>query len=67
MIDSLITPKNRREILIQLADKGIRYFEKEEKINGEIINRFYSQMELSEIGELKRILAKLSEIVEKNV
>lgn len=60
-----INPKNRREILVQLADKGIRHFEKEEKINREIINRFYSEMELSEIEELKKILTKLSKIVEK--
>lgn len=60
-----INPKNRREILVQLADKGIRYFKKEEKINREIINRFYSQMELSEMEELKRILTKLSKIVER--
>ncbi|RST59992.1 MarR family transcriptional regulator [Siminovitchia terrae] len=60
-----INPKNRREILVQLADKGTQYFEKEEKINREIINRFYSQMEWSEMEELKRILTKLSKIVEK--
>ncbi|GIN92534.1 hypothetical protein J6TS1_32940 [Siminovitchia terrae] len=60
-----INPKNRREILVQLADKGIRHFEKEEKINREIINRFYSEMDLSEIEELKKILTKLSKIVEK--
>jgi len=60
-----INPQNRREILVQLADKGTRYFKKEEKINREIINRFYSQMELSEMEELKRILTKLSKIVER--
>lgn len=61
----MINPKNRREILVQLADKGFRYFEKEEKINREIVNRFYSEMELSEMEELKKILTKLSKIVEK--
>ncbi|MCU4787817.1 MarR family transcriptional regulator, partial [Bacillus cereus] len=60
-----INLQNRREILVQLADKGTRYFKKEEKINREIINRFYSQMELSEMEELKRILTKLSKIVER--
>lgn len=61
----MINPKNRREILVQLADKGFQYFEKEEKINREIVNRFYSEMELSEMEELKKILTKLSKIVEK--
>jgi len=61
----MINPKNRREILVQLADKGFRYYEKEEKINREIVNRFYSEMELSEMEELKKILTKLSKIVEK--
>jgi len=63
----LINPKNRREILVNLADKGKKYFENEEVINREIINRFYSQMELSEMEELKKILTKLNKIVEKNV
>ncbi len=62
-----INPKNRREILVHLADKGKKYFENEEVINREIINRFYSQMELSEMEELKKILTKLNKIVEKNV
>jgi len=62
-----INPKNRREILVNLADKGKKYFENEEVINREIINRFYSQMELSEMEELKKILTKLNKIVEKNV
>ncbi|WP_342471662.1 MarR family transcriptional regulator [Metasolibacillus sp. FSL H7-0170] len=60
-----INSQNRREILVQLADKGTRYFEKEEKINRQIINRIYTQMELSEMEELKRIITKLSNIVEK--
>lgn len=60
-----INSQNRREILVQLTDKGTRYFEKEEKINRQIINRIYTQMELSEMEELKRIITKLSNIVEK--
>jgi DNA-binding MarR family transcriptional regulator len=59
-----INPKNRREIIVKLDERGNQYYLKEEEINKEIVNKFYSRMDIEEVKELRDILVKLNNIVE---
>lgn len=62
-----INLQNRREILVQLGPKGIEYFAKQEQVEREIIERFYSKMELEEVILLNKLTLKLKQIVEKEL
>ncbi len=59
-----INPNNRREIIVQLDEQGHNYYSKEEKINKEIVNRFYSRLKTEEVIQLPNILVKLNHVVE---
>ncbi|WP_243577869.1 MarR family winged helix-turn-helix transcriptional regulator [Clostridium minihomine] len=61
-----INPNNRREIIVQLDQRGHNYYAKEEKINKEIIDRFYARMELDEIRQLRDILKKLMHAMDED-
>ena len=60
-----INPENRREIFVSLDTSGMKYFEREEEIKRFIISRYYSELELSEVMQLKEIVQKLNQIVLK--
>ena len=62
-----INPNNRREIIVQLDERGHHYYSKEEEINKEIVNRFYSRMKMEEVIQLRDILAKLNHVVEEEL
>ena len=62
-----INPDNRREIIVQLDERGHQYYSKEEEINREIVNRFYSRMKMEDMIQLRDILAKLNLIVEEEL
>ncbi len=62
-----INPDNRREIIVQLDEKGHQYYAKEEEINREIVNRFYSRMKMEDMIQLRDILQKLNLIVEEEL
>ncbi|KEZ91472.1 MarR family transcriptional regulator [Lacrimispora celerecrescens] len=62
-----INPDNRREIIVQLDERGHQYYSKEEDINREIVNRFYSRMKMEDMIQLRDILAKLNLIVEEEL
>jgi len=62
-----INPDNRREIIVQLDEKGHHYYAKEEEINREIVNRFYSRMKMEDMIQLRDILQKLNLIVEEEL
>ncbi|WP_055666585.1 MarR family winged helix-turn-helix transcriptional regulator [Desnuesiella massiliensis] len=59
-----INPNNRREIIVQLDERGYHYYSKEEEINKEIVKRFYSRMEMKDMIQLRDILVKLNLVVE---
>lgn len=60
-----INPENRREILVSLHTAGRKYFEREEEIKRLIVSKYYSQLEFSELVQLKEIIQKLNQIVLK--
>ncbi len=62
-----INPDNRREIIVQLDERGHQYYSKEEEINREIVNRFYSRMKMEDMIQLRDILVKLNLIVEEEL
>ncbi|CAK7013771.1 MarR family winged helix-turn-helix transcriptional regulator [Tissierella carlieri] len=62
-----INPNNRREIIVQLDEQGYHYYSKEEEINKEIVNRFYSRMKMEEVIQLRDILVKLNHVVEEEL
>lgn len=60
-----INLENRREIIVQLGEAGIRYFAKHEQVERAIIERFYAKLDYDEVIALKTITSKLKAIVEK--
>lgn len=62
-----INPNNRREIIVQLDERGYNYYSKEEEINKEIVKRFYSHMEMKDMIQLRDILVKLNLVVEEEL
>lgn len=62
-----INPNNRREITVQLGERGHNYYLKEDEINKEIVNRFYSRLKMEEVIQLRNILAKLNHVVEEEL
>ncbi len=62
-----INPNNRREIIVQLDERGHDYYLKEEEINKEIVSRFYSRMKMEEVIQLRNILVKLNNVVEEEL
>ncbi|GIN87425.1 hypothetical protein J6TS2_38110 [Heyndrickxia sporothermodurans] len=62
-----INLENRREIIVQLDEKGHDYYTREEKMNEEIVKRFYSQLNFQEVIQLRDIIKKLHNIVEKEL
>ncbi|MBU5439521.1 MarR family transcriptional regulator [Tissierella sp. MSJ-40] len=62
-----INPNNRREIIVQLDERGHHYYSKEEEINKEIVNRFYSRLKMEEVIQLRDILVKLNNVVEEEL
>lgn len=62
-----INPDNRREIIVQLDERGHQYYSKEEEINREIVNRFYSRMKIEDMIQLRDILEKINLIVEEEL
>jgi len=62
-----INPDNRREIIVQLDERGHHYYLKEEEINKEIVKRFYSRMDMKDMVQLRDILVKLNLVVEEEL
>lgn len=64
-IKRTINPDNRREIIVQLDIKGEKYIEKSNKLEMEIIERFYSKMSWEDLLNLKNIMGKFAEIIKE--
>ncbi|HZG80407.1 MAG TPA: MarR family transcriptional regulator [Brevibacillus sp.] len=62
-----INLQNRREILVQLGSQGVAYFTKQEAVERDIIERFYSKMAFEEVQQLRALTLKLQNIVEEEL
>jgi DNA-binding MarR family transcriptional regulator len=62
-IKRTINQKDRREILVELDERGHSYFRKQEEIEFNIIQKYYSKLEMEELIQLKEIFLKLKRIV----
>ncbi|MGM1050598.1 MAG: MarR family winged helix-turn-helix transcriptional regulator [Bacillota bacterium] len=62
-----INLQNRREIIVQIGPQGVTYFAKQDKVERDIIERFYSKMEFEEVQQLLQLTLKLKEIVEQEL
>lgn len=58
-----INPENRREILIELDQFGIDFFEKSSQIEQKTADKYYAKLGMEDVQELHRILLKLKNIV----
>ncbi|MGE7093191.1 MarR family winged helix-turn-helix transcriptional regulator [Lysinibacillus sp. NPDC048646] len=65
-IERSINPKNRREIVLQLADKAHQYFNDLASLKDEINREIYGKLSLEDLEQLKNILEKLQVIVQEN-
>jgi len=62
-IKRTINQKDRREILVELDERGHSYFRKQEEIELKIIQKYYSKLEMDELIKLKETFLKLKQIV----
>lgn len=62
-----INPKNRREIIVSLAEKGTKYIHKQEKIEKIITEKLYAKLGVEKLNEFKNILLTLKNIVVKEL
>lgn len=62
-IKRTINQKDRREILVELDERGHSYFRKQEEIELNIIQKYYSKLEMDELIKLKETFLKLKQIV----
>ncbi|MFD3449531.1 MarR family winged helix-turn-helix transcriptional regulator [Microbacteriaceae bacterium 4G12] len=62
-IKRTINPNNRREILIELGETSIAYFEQLAQIEQSITEKYYAKLGMKDIQDLHRILHKLKNII----
>ncbi|MCM3273029.1 MarR family winged helix-turn-helix transcriptional regulator [Paenibacillus elgii] len=60
-----INPSNRREIIVELDQRGTEYMARNEQIERSIIERYYSKLGMDDILTLRNIVLKLRAIVEE--
>lgn len=62
-IKRTVNLKDRREVLIELDQRGHSYFQKQEEIELAIIHKYYSKLKMDELIQLKDIFSKLKKII----
>ncbi|OPA76800.1 MarR family transcriptional regulator [Paenibacillus selenitireducens] len=65
-VERFINPKNRREIILNLADKANQYFKDLAFLKDEINREVYGRLSLEELKQLTKILEKLQVIAKGN-
>lgn len=65
-IERFINQKNRREIVLTLADKANQYFNDLTSLKDKINKEIYGKLSLEELKYLKDLLEKLQVIAEEN-
>lgn len=63
-ITRTVNPKNRREIILTLGEKGEAYFREQEAFSKEIDELVYGQLPEEDLQQLANILKKLNTIVQ---
>lgn len=63
LVERKINPKNRREINVFLEKEGEKYFVERELVTQQLIEKYFSRLEIFEIESLRDIIKKLNEIV----
>ncbi|MEB2278929.1 MarR family transcriptional regulator [Lysinibacillus xylanilyticus] len=62
-IKRTISKKDRREVIIELDERGHLYFQKQEEIELAIIDKYYTKLNREDLLQLKDILLKLRSII----
>ncbi|WP_040951000.1 MarR family transcriptional regulator [Gorillibacterium massiliense] len=62
-IKRIVNLKDRREILVELDERGHSYYRKHDEIELQIIKKYYSKLEMNELMKLKETFIKLKQIV----
>lgn len=63
-ITRTVNPKDRREILLKLSEKGEAFFQEQEEFSKEIDELVYGQLPEEDLQQLANILKKLNTIVQ---
>lgn len=64
-IKRTMSKKDRREVIIELDERGHLYFQKQEEIELAIIDKYYTKLNKEDLLQLKDILLKLRFIISK--
>lgn len=59
-----INPDNRREILVDLAERGQKHFERQTEVERNIAERFYAKLEPEDLLRLRELVGKLKKVIE---
>jgi len=62
-IKRTMSKKDRREVIIELDERGHLYFRKQEEIELAIIYKYYTKLNRDDLLQLKDILSKLHSII----
>jgi len=62
-IKRTMSKKDRREVIIELDERGHLYFQKQEEIELAIIYKYYTKLHREDLLQLKDILSKLHSII----
>ncbi|MGE7688168.1 MarR family winged helix-turn-helix transcriptional regulator [Lysinibacillus sp. NPDC097214] len=62
-IKRTMSKKDRREVIIELDERGLLYFKKLEEIELAIIYKYYTKLNREDLLQLKDILSKLNSII----
>lgn len=63
LVERMINPKNRREINVYLTKEGEKYFTERDLVSQKLIEKYFSQLEMTELESLRDIVKKLDRIV----
>ena len=63
-ITRTVNPKNRREIILKLSEKGEAFFQEQEEFSKEIDESVYGKLPEEDLQQLANILKKLNTIVQ---
>lgn len=62
-----INPENRREIFVELDERGTEFIAKQREIERSMIDRFYTKMRREDLLALRDITTRFKQIVEEEL
>lgn len=63
LVERRINPKNRREINVFLTIEGEKYFTEREIVTQRLIEKYFNQLEMTELETLRDVVKKLNQLV----